>query len=309
MERTDIAIVGGGAAGLTAAIYAARERLAAVLIDDYPGGQILQAALVDNYPGLPEISGEELGEAFRQHAQDKGAVFLESTVAHIKRENDIFVLTLDDGVQTSELRARSVIYAAGCRHRLLGVEGEARLTGHGVSYCASCDAAFYPQKTVAVVGGGNTALGDALLLSRIAETVYLIHRRDTFRASAALVEAVKQTDNIQLILHTVPLEICGEKAVTGIRLRNQNDQTQQLLQIDGVFAAVGMQPDTAMVSDFVRCDETGYVIAGEDGITSCPGLFAAGDIRTKQLRQVITAAADGANCVRSAEHYLRTRKG
>ncbi|MGM9677955.1 MAG: NAD(P)/FAD-dependent oxidoreductase [Butyricicoccus sp.] len=308
MRQAKLAIIGGGAAGLTAAIYAAREKLDAVLIDDYPGGQILQASVVDNYPGLPQISGEELGEALRQHAEEKGAVFLEYRVTGIRKEQDQFLLTLDDGVETDTLQARSVIYAAGCHHRLLQVEGEQRLTGHGVSYCASCDAAFYPDRTVAVIGGGNTALGDALLLARIAKTVYLVHRRDTFRASAELVEAVKKTENIQLILNTVPQEVCGEKAVTGIRLQNKIDHTEQLLQTDGVFVAVGMVPDTAMVSELVRCDETGYIIAGEDGVTSCPGFFAAGDIRTKSLRQVVTAAADGASCVKAAESWLQ-RKG
>ena len=308
MRQAKLAIIGGGAAGLTAAIYAAREKLDAVLIDDYPGGQILQASVVDNYPGLPQISGEELGEALRQHAEEKGAVFLEYRVTGIRKEQDQFLLTLDDGVETDTLQARSVIYAAGCHHRLLQVEGEQRLTGHGVSYCASCDAAFYPDRTVAVIGGGNTALGDALLLARIAKTVYLVHRRDTFRASAELVEAVKKTENIQLILNTVPQEVCGEKAVTGIRLQNKIDHTEQLLQTDGVFVAVGMVPDTAMVSELVRCDETGYIIAGEDGVTSCPGFFAAGDIRTKSLRQVVTAVADGASCVKAAESWLQ-RKG
>ncbi|MDD6612755.1 MAG: FAD-dependent oxidoreductase [Clostridiales bacterium] len=308
MRQAKLAIIGGGAAGLTAAIYAAREKLDAVLIDDYPGGQILQASVVDNYPGLPQISGEELGEALRQHAEEKGAVFLEYRVTGIRKEQDQFLLTLDDGVETDTLQARSVIYAAGCHHRLLQVEGEQRLTGHGVSYCASCDAAFYPDRTVAVIGGGNTALGDALLLARIAKTVYLVHRRDTFRASAELVEAVKKTENIQLILNTVPQEVCGEKAVTGIRLQNKIDHTEQLLQTDGVFVAVGMVPDTAMVSELVRCDETGYILAGEDGVTSCPGFFAAGDIRTKSLRQVVTAVADGASCVKAAESWLQ-RKG
>ena len=308
MRQAKLAIVGGGAAGLTAAIYAAREKLDAVLIDDYPGGQILQASVVDNYPGLPQISGEELGEAFRQHAEDKGAVFLEHRVTGIRREQEHFLLTLDDGVETDILQAESVIYAAGCHHRLLNIKGEQRLTGHGVSYCASCDAAFYPDKTVTVIGGGNTALGDALLLSRIAKTVYVVHRRDTFRASAELVEAVKKTENIQLLLNTIPQAVCGEKHVTGIRLQKKTDHTEQLLQTDGVFVAVGMEPDTAMVSQLVECDETGYIIAGEEGITSCPGFFAAGDIRTKSLRQVVTAVADGASCVKAAERWLQ-RKG
>lgn len=307
MRQAELAIIGGGAAGLTAAIYAAREKLNAVLIDDYPGGQILQASVVDNYPGLPNISGEELGEAFRQHAEDKGAEFLEYRVVDIRREQEHFLLTLDDGIETELLQAQSVIYAAGCHHRLLNIEGEQRLTGHGVSYCASCDAAFYPDKTVTVIGGGNTALGDALLLARIAKIVYVVHRRDAFRASGELVEAAERTENIRFILNTVPTEICGEKNVEAIKLYNKHDDTEQVLQTDGVFAAVGMEPDTAMLAQLVERDETGYIIAGEDGITSCPGFFAAGDIRTKSLRQVITAAADGASCVKSAQSWLQQK--
>lgn len=305
MYQAELAIVGGGAAGLTAAIYAARERLNAVLIDSYPGGQILQASMVDNYPGMPQISGEQLGEVLQKHAEHAGATFWAYRVVDIRREHGDFFLELNDGMKTDTLQVQCLIYAAGCHHRLLHIEGEQRLTGHGVSYCASCDAAFYPNKTVTVIGGGNTALGDALLLSRIAKTVYLVHRRDTFRASAALVESVKQTKNIQLRFNMVPLEICGEKHVTGIRLQNKTDHTEQVLSTDGVFVAVGMEPDTAMVSPLVSCDETGYIIAGEDGITTCPGFFVAGDIRTKSLRQLVTAMADGANCVKSAESWLQ----
>lgn len=305
MNETAIAIVGGGPAGLTAAIYAARERLDAVVIDEFAGGQILQAGMVDNYPALPGIAGEELGEAFRQHAEQKGAQFLESAVTRIEKDGDEFILHLSDGVEDSVLRAKSVIYAAGCQHRPLGVEGEERLSGHGVSYCASCDAAFYPDKAVAVVGGGNTALADALILSRIARTVYLVHRREEFRASADVVEAVRGTENIQLVLNAVPVEIEGDRSVEALRIRNTVTNEESSLPVDGVFVAVGMNPDTAAVSGIVPCDEAGYVIADETGKTGCPGLFAAGDIRTKQLRQVITAAADGANCVKSAEAWLR----
>lgn len=305
MNEVAIAIVGGGPAGLTAAIYAARERLDAVVIDEFAGGQILQAGMVDNYPALPGIAGEELGEAFRQHAEQRGAQFLESAVTRIEKEGNKFILHLFDGVENSILRARSVIYAAGCQHRPLGVEGEERLAGHGVSYCASCDAAFYPDKAVAIVGGGNTALSDALILSRIAKTVYLVHRRDEFRASADVVEAVRSTENIQLVLNSVPLEVEGERSVEALRVRNTVTGEQSSLPVDGVFVAVGMNPDTAMISALAPCDAAGYVIADETGETGCPGLFVAGDVRTKQLRQVITAAADGANCVKSAEAWLR----
>lgn len=305
MKQTDIAIVGGGSAGLTAAIYAARERIDAVVIDEFAGGQILQADIVDNYPALPGISGGELGEAFRSHAEEKGAEFLECAVAAIDKNRDHFELKLFDGMQESFLQAKSVIYAAGCQHRHLNIPGEERLTGHGVSYCASCDAAFYQDKTVAVIGGGDTALSEAWMLSRIAKTVYLIHRRDTFRAAADIVESVSHTKNIQMIMHTVPLEILGEQSVQAVRLQDKTTGEQRTVSVDGVFVAVGMLPDTNIISHLANIDENGYVIADETGITSCAGLFAAGDVRTKQFRQVVTAAADGANCVNSAECYLR----
>lgn len=308
MRQTDIAIVGGGVAGLTAAIYAARDRLNAVVIDEYTGGQILQADIVDNYPAMEGIAGEKLGEAFRQHAENKGAEFLECTVTAIERSADGFMLKLFDGVEESSLQALSVIYAAGCRHRQLDIPNEERLTGHGVSYCASCDAAFYPDKTVAVVGGGNTALSEALLLSRIAKSVSLIHRRDVFRASADIVEAVRQTKNIRLIMNAIPLEITGERSVEALQIQNKITGEQQTLPVDGIFVAVGMLPDTNILSGLTELDGNGYVIADETGVTSCPGLFVAGDVRTKQLRQVITAAADGANCVKSAEDYLRNHE-
>ncbi len=309
MRQVEIAIVGGGAAGLTAAIYAAREKRSSAVIDDYPGGQILWAEKVDNYPGIPGISGEELAQAFRRHAEDQGAVWIESTIDRIAKQADgSFLLSLHDGTENDQLQAQSVIYAAGCKHRLLGIEGETRLTGHGVSYCASCDAAFYPGKTVAVIGGGNTALGDALILSRIAKTVYVIHRRDAFRASAELVDAAKRADNIHFILNAVPEEICGENSVSSVILRDTNSGEKRELAADGIFVAVGMNPDTEILAELAERDKTGYVIADESGTTSCPGLFAAGDVRTKQLRQVITAAADGANCVASAEEWLTSRK-
>ncbi|MCD8356442.1 MAG: FAD-dependent oxidoreductase [Clostridia bacterium] len=307
MKQIDIAIVGGGPAGLTAAIYAARERLNTVVIDEYAGGQILQADIVDNYPALPSITGEELGEAFRSHAEEKGAEFLECAVTAIEKNGDSFALKVFDGVEESDLQAKSVIYAAGCQHRHLNIPGEERLTGHGVSYCASCDAAFYPDKAVAVIGGGNTALAEALLLSRVAKNVYLIHRRDTFRASADIVETVRNTENIQLIMDTIPLEITGEQSVETLQLQHKITGKQFTLLVDGIFVAVGMLPDTKVISHLADIDEGGYVIADETGVTSCAGLFAAGDIRTKQFRQVVTAAADGANCVKSAEQYLQKR--
>ncbi|MDO4173517.1 MAG: FAD-dependent oxidoreductase [Eubacteriales bacterium] len=307
MRQTDIAIVGSGPAGLTAAIYAAREQIDAILLDEYPGGQIAQADIVDNYPALAGISGDALGEAFRSHAVEMGAVCQETMVTAIEKNGSRFDICLHDDAAESHLQANCVIYAAGCQHRHLNIAGEERLTGHGVSYCASCDAAFYSGKVVAVVGGGDTALSEAWTLSRIAKTVYIIHRRDTFRAAAKLVNTVSRRENVRLMLDTVPVEIIGGQSVEAVQLRNQVSGEQQRLAVDGVFVAVGMLPDTKLVSRLADIDAHGYIIADETGVTSCPGLFAAGDVRTKQLRQVVTAAADGANCVWSAEQYLRNR--
>ena len=273
----DIIIIGSGPAGLTAAIYASRARLQTLVLerDTMGAGQIAVTEQVDNYPGLPHIGGYELGEKFREHATELGTLFCENDVTHLEKKDGYFTATLEDH---TELQARSVIYAAGTSYRRLEIAG-GRLAG--VSYCATCDGAFYQGKVVAVIGGGDTALEDALYLSRMAKTVYLVHRRDTFRANAALQEAVQKTENIVLVTNAVPTEITGEKRVETLKL------------LEGV----------------AELDSSGYVQAGEDGRTSVEGLFAAGDVRTKALRQVITAAADGANCVASAEKYLLENRG
>ena len=294
----DIIIIGSGPAGLTAAIYASRAGLRAVVVekDTMGAGQISVTEQVDNYPGLPHIGGYELGEAFREHAQGMGAGFCENEVEAIAADAAGFHLAMTDG---TALSGKSVIYAAGTPYRRLSVPGSQL---PGVSYCATCDGAFYAGKTVAVIGGGDTALEDALYLSNIAKQVYLVHRRDTFRANASLQAAVAQAENITPVLCAVPTEVVGEKRVEALKLlRNEKEET---LVLDGIFAAIGSIPNTDLLKGLADLDASGYVIAGEDGLTSRPGLFAAGDVRTKPLRQVVTAAADGANCVASAEKYL-----
>lgn len=294
----DIIIIGGGPAGLTAAIYASRAKLRAVVLerDTMGAGQIAVTEQVDNYPGLLHMGGYELGEKFREHAEALGASICENEVEQLAQADGVFTASLTDGTSIS---AKSVIYALGTSYRKLEIPG-GQLPG--VSYCATCDGAFYQGKTVAVIGGGDTALEDALYLSRMAKTVYLVHRRDTFRANAALQEAVRQTENIALVTNAVPTEIVGEKRVTALRIDHSGQPEE--LTLDGVFVAIGSVPNTELLKDLAELDAGGYVKAGEDGVTSLAGLFAAGDVRTKPLRQVITAAADGANCVVSAERYL-----
>lgn len=297
----DTLIIGSGPAGLSAAIYAKRAALKAAVIEkNYMGtGQIAESERVDNYPGLYGENGFDLGEKFRNHAKALGAEFIEGEVNEISPVNKGYRVTLSDG---EELLTKTIVYAAGTVRRRLGIEGEERLYGKGVSACAVCDGAFYKGKTAAVIGGGDTALGDAVFLSRIAEKVYLIHRRDTFRANKVLQEQVRKAENIELILNAVPTEIMGEKRVEALKVNKGGEE--KILPLNGVFVAVGSTPASSLLEGLVKLSPEGYIAAGEDCKTSAAGIFAAGDIRTKPLRQVVTAAADGANSILSVEQYL-----
>ena len=297
----DTVIIGSGPAGLSAAIYAQRAQLEALVLEkDYMGlGQIAASEQVDNYPGLMGINGYDLGEKFREHAEKLGAKFKNAQAEKITVENDYYKVKLEDG---EELETRTVIYTAGTSYRHLNVPGEEK---QGVSFCAVCDGFFYKDKTVAVIGGGDTALGDAIYLSKLAKTVYICHRRGEFRANKTLQEKVKSTENIELVLNSVPKEIIGEKRVEGIKLDVNGEE--KVLAADGIFVAVGSVPNSQLLEGICELDERGYVIAGEDCKTSEKGIFAAGDIRTTPLRQVVTAAADGANAVLSAEEYINSQ--
>ena len=297
----DTIIVGSGAAGLSAAVYAARAELNFIVIEKiYMGtGQIAESERVDNYLGLYGENGFDLGEKFRAHAKALGTEFAEGDVSKIIPGNGIYKVITDE----AEYEAKTVIYAAGASHRKLGIKGEEELAGRGVSYCAVCDGAFYKGKTVAVIGGGDTALGEALYLSDIAEKVYLIHRRDEFRGNRSLCSRVAAKENIEAVMSAVPEEITGESRVDGIVV--SIDGNVKKLDTDGVFVAVGTAPASSPLDGVVKMNDGGYIVAGEDCITSDKGIFAAGDVREKPLRQVITAAADGANSVYSAEKYLR----
>ncbi len=297
----DIVIIGSGPAGLSASVYAGRAQLKTVIAEKVYGsaGQITDSEQVDNYLGIWGESGYDLGEKFRTHALKFGAEFYEGEVIGIKKINGIFAVEFAD---KSQIEAKAVIYAAGTYRRKLEIKGETEFTGKGVSYCAVCDGAFYKGKTVAVIGGGDTALGDALFLSRTAEKVYLIHRRNEFRGSVSLQEKVRSTEKIKIILNSVPTEIIGDINVNSITILR--DGKEEKISTDGIFVAVGTIPNSGLLKDFVKLDKNGYVIAGEEGITSVPGFFAAGDVRTKSLRQVVTAVSDGANCIYSAEEFI-----
>lgn len=298
----DVIILGSGPAGLSAAIYAQRARLNTLVIEEKPlsGGQILDTYEVDNYPGLQGIGGFELGMKFREHADTLGVSFHTAQVQKVQAAGNLKEVVTDKEI----FQSKSVIVATGATHRKLGVPGEEEFVGVGVSYCATCDGAFFKGKTVAVVGGGDVALEDALFLARGCEKVYLIHRRDEFRGAKILQEQVEKTENIIVLWNSEVKEIQGENKVEKIVVHNNIEETDTQLEVQGIFIAVGIQPNNEAVKEVVALDEQGYVKALEDTVTSEPGIFAAGDIRTKQLRQVITAAADGANAVTSIEKYL-----
>ncbi|MCD7818736.1 MAG: thioredoxin-disulfide reductase [Lachnospiraceae bacterium] len=303
----DTIIVGSGPAGLSAAIYAMRAQLSVLVLEkEYiSGGQMLNTYEVDNYPGLPGIGGFELGMKFREHAEKLGVKFINIEVKHIGQEDEGRVKVLY--TSREEFRARTVVLAMGAKHSILGVPGEKELTGMGVSYCATCDGAFFKERTVMVVGGGDVAAEDALFLARGCEKVYLIHRRDELRAAKLLQEQLKKCENIEILWNTEVKEIRGEEHVECVKLRNNKDGSERILSLDGVFIAVGTKPNTEIVTKLLQLNAKGYIPASEDGITEIPGIFAAGDIREKQLRQIVTAVADGANVISSVEAYLNTR--
>lgn len=301
-QTMDLFIIGSGPAGMAAGIYAKRAGMSVVLMEKtgISGGQVLTTYEVDNYPGLPMVSGFDLSEKFREHAERLGVTIMEGEVEKIIDQGTSRLVVTKD----RNYVAKAVIIATGANHAGLGVPGEEALAGMGVSYCATCDGAFFRGRTVAVVGGGDVAVEDAIFLARTCAKVYLIHRRDNLRAARILQEAVFKMPNVEILWDTEVKEIRGQEMVEDLLLYNKKKQESSTLAVNGVFIAVGTIPNTTFVKGLVALDEKGYIVADESCRTSVEGIFAAGDVRTKQLRQIITAAADGANAVTSVEKYL-----
>jgi len=300
----DVVIAGAGIAGLTAAIYLRRAGKSVLVLEGkVPGGQIINTLNIENWPGDMGVSGVELMQKIQKQALELGAEIEMEEVLRVERGDEFKVITEDD-----EYLAKAVILAVGAENRKLGMPREDELTGRGVSYCATCDGAFYKGKNVAVIGGGNTALDDALYLSDLADRVYLVHRRDEFRGDESTVAKLKEKKNVELVLGYVPEELIGEDRVTGVKLVPSGkvaDVTESReLEVSGIFVAIGQVPATEKFAGLVDLDEHGYIVAGEDCCTTCSGIFAAGDCRTKSVRQLVTAAGDGSVAAEAALSFL-----
>lgn len=304
----DVVIIGSGPAGISASIYAKRAGLKALTLEQNPlsGGQVLNTYEVDNYPGLSGINGFDMGMKFREHADKLGCEFQNAAVSRVRKvsagEESGFILETSEG----EIFTRTVVAAMGAVHAKLQVPGEEEFAGKGVSYCATCDGAFFRGKMTAVVGGGDVAVEDAIFLARSCEKVYLIHRRDELRAADILQKELKALPNIEILWNTVVKEISGEEKAQSLTLEDTRTGVRRGLAVDGVFIAVGIVPSGDLMKDMVDHDEQGYFLAGEECATSVPGIFVAGDLRKKKLRQVVTAVADGANAIASVLDYLRS---
>lgn len=297
-EAYDVIIIGSGPAGLSAAVYAARGGLNFIVLEAAyaSGGQVLNTYEVDNYLGLHNMNGFDMGVKFREHAEALGAEFVNKKVSELNIEGKEKEVICEDG---TVFRTKNIVLATGAAASRLHVEGEEKFRGRGVSYCATCDGNFFRNKIAAVVGGGDTALEDAVYLARICEKVYVIHRRDTFRGAKSLEKRLMEFDNVEIIWDTVVEEICGQDFVENLSVRNIKMNMTGELRTDGVFIAIGTNPVSELLKDKVEMDDRGYILADENCATNVSGIFAAGDVRKKNLRQIITAASDGANAINS----------
>ena len=298
----DMIIIGGGPGGYTAALYAARAGLDVVLLEKLSaGGQMALTSRIDNYPGFPQgIDGFALGMQMQEAAEQFGALTEYAEVESVKLEGQIKEVHSSEGV----FYGRTVVIATGAGPRKLGLPKEEVLVGRGINYCAHCDGMFYKDKVVAVIGGGNSAAADALYLSRITKKVILIHRRDSLRATKIYHEPLHQAENVEFRWNSAVTELLEEGKLSGIRVKNLVSGEEEILELDGVFVSIGRQPASDLVRGQLELDEGGYIVAGESTETAIPGVFAVGDVRQKQLRQVVTAVADGAAAVHGAESYL-----
>jgi len=297
----DILIIGAGPAGMTAALYAKRAgKNVAVLERELPGGQIVNSPLVENYPALPNVSGADFAINLQKQLSELEVPFLYKEVTRLAKDEEGFIVNNDDS-----LRAAAVILATGVHHRGLDLPQEAELIGAGISFCAVCDGAFYRGRDAIVVGGGDTALQDAVYLSALCRKVYVVHRRDAFRAAQTLVEKTRSRENIELVTPYVPLRYLTEDGVIcGLEVENKNDASKRIINADGIFLAVGQSPENAFAADLAALTPAGYLLAGEDCRTNISGLFAAGDCREKAVRQLTTAVGDGATAATLACEYV-----
>lgn len=298
----DLVIIGGGPAGLTAGLYAARARLKTVLFEKImPGGQVLVTDWVENYPGFPEgVSGSELVQRMSEQAKKFGLQIESEEVIGLELTGKIKTITLED----RNVTARTVIIATGASPRKLGVKGEDILFGKGVSTCATCDAPFYTNKIVAAVGGGDTAVQESIYLTKFAKKVYLIHRRNSLRATKILQERALANEKIEIIWDSVVTEINGEKAVESVSIKNVNTGEMKVIPVNGCFIWIGILPNTGFIKDAIQTDSWGFIMTNSKMETSIPGVYAAGDVRVTPLRQIVTAVGDAAIAVTSAQHYI-----
>ena len=303
MEKIyDMIIIGGGPAGYTAALYGARAGLSTLVIERMaPGGQMGLTGDIENYPGFDEgIDGFTLGMKMQAGAEKYGATTEYTEVTSLKLDSEI-----KEVVTTySTFYGRTVAIATGANPRAIGLDNEASLIGRGVHYCAHCDGRFYKDKTVVVVGGGNSAVGDALYLSRLCKKVYLVHRRDSFRASKVYDAPLRASENIELVLDSVVSELVADARLNSVVTENLKNGEKRMVECDGIFVSIGRKPATEFLGDTLALDKAGYIIAGESCETAIPGVYAIGDVRTKELRQVVTATADGAIAAHMAEEYI-----
>lgn len=300
----DILIIGGGPAGYTAALYGARSGFSTAVLEKLsPGGQMATTSDVENYPGFPGVvDGFELGERMQEGAEKAGAETIYADVTRLDLLADPKVAETSEGT----FLGKTVILATGAHPRKLGIPQEEALVNRGVAYCATCDGSFYKDKIVVVNGGGNTAVGDALYLAKLAKKVYLVHRRDTLRATPIYLQRLKDA-GVEIIWNSVVTGLQADKKLTAVELKDVKTGETRVLRADGLFVAIGQLPESSLAAGQVAADQAGYIIAGEDTKTSVPGVFAAGDVRTKAVRQIITAAADGAVAVHVAEEYLNEK--
>ena len=307
----DIIIIGGGPAGLTAGIYSARARIKTLLLEKMIcGGQVLTADIIENFPGFPcGTSGPELADLMLKQAEAVGLEISTRDVNKVllkKNEKDPFVIETTEG---DTFKALSIIISTGANWNALGVPGEDRLRGRGVSYCATCDGPLFKNKDIVVVGGGDTALGDAIFLTRFANKVTVVHRRDKLRATQIIQERALMNKKITLCLKSIVTEIAGDTKVEGIKVKNVSTNEEKVIKADGVFVLIGLSPNSGIFKGLLKLDEKGYIVSDDDMRASVDGIFACGDVRKKPLRQIVTAAGEGATAAVSAEHYVEALKG